>query len=701
MSKGNLQEENRTLSASKANNRTYAMRYIVDALGRSTYQDRFDETRLVTQGERQIFEKNFHSSLEKFRKEITSNIGQKSKFTFKGLDYGCGDGRGLELWMDAAKKLKKLENDLKSKYPGKNIEIDVSLEMYDISTEGLQSLKKKLMHPKINKADIDKFLAGVRGAKIVSEEEKNDEIFRRIVYDLVQNVILDKEFEGGDGFVCGQESYRILKEKMQEDGLLSGNNPLEKRENILKELINIILDPHNKEIFKFDIDRGFLSDYIEADISPNTDLNEKDITFDSSSDHSAAESSDESLSSRGLGALIQGGLFTGRKIFNDAVQSGLITNRSFIDFINEEEPYQAEESRLNKMRLLQLFVDIEVVQENITKINDEASDVINIRRGIIRGDLKERNGVVDVGFKYETEVTLFRSYTTRGNQKYCDLSIIPICGSAFNNADKIEKITDEESYDRITKSSEVNDVIDALKDEVQTNNLTFVLFGSTCHIPPELQDAVLKGLVSHTQQFGATLAGTNNDYGGNLEDMYQTRPYLAKHGFIEYAADDAPDTLNVYRVFSYDQLLGLMKGISSDLCEDHLVSPKTLSTKCSYATTMHPRHISQSGPYGRRSFEESITRKVSNVAIEMTEFIAENSSCLGNRMSESIRRTLLDRGFVEASYIGVIMDGAQQLIMMKSKNASPDTSIVTNPLLTESILQKVGGNKTAGGLGHL
>ncbi len=141
----------------------------------SKYTSAFDSEHLVTEGEKEVFNNAVNKSMdlirkkhekwnklaeEKYQKTLEKYEEAKTRYkedrnadalekalsdakllffdlkplTITALDFGCGDGRDLELWIELADKLKELG-------------ITVRVKAYDIVESGIESYKSKLTNP--------------------------------------------------------------------------------------------------------------------------------------------------------------------------------------------------------------------------------------------------------------------------------------------------------------------------------------------------------------------------------------------------------------------------------------------------------------------------------------------------------------------------------------------------------------------------
>lgn len=112
--------------------RVYDERYRESPDGKkSAYDNRFGGDPL-TSGERDTIAAALNNSLPlifckqvRWQEGAVSHRSSATPFVVKALDFGCGEGRSLGLWLDVAKRLEKYG-------------ITVRVEAYDISEEGLK-----------------------------------------------------------------------------------------------------------------------------------------------------------------------------------------------------------------------------------------------------------------------------------------------------------------------------------------------------------------------------------------------------------------------------------------------------------------------------------------------------------------------------------------------------------------------------------
>ena len=120
----------------------YNERYNFMEDGKSVYDNRFSSGREVAEGEEYFLSSSFREVVDNFKKsekDLTLN-SKKSVFTI--FSFGCGSGRDLQFFSNLAKELQDVGSKL-------------VVKAYDISAQGLESYKAKLVSHKFSEGNLE------------------------------------------------------------------------------------------------------------------------------------------------------------------------------------------------------------------------------------------------------------------------------------------------------------------------------------------------------------------------------------------------------------------------------------------------------------------------------------------------------------------------------------------------------------------
>lgn len=224
----------------------YDKRYSNEELGKlSPYLSRFDPEYLIVSGEEKVFMaglaeivgsnptirqldsiskkielwKKLKSGIavEDVSQEVRNSYERDEPLVITAVDFGCGDGRSLELWQKMADKLKDFGITLRVKF-------------YDVSEVGLTSLKSRLMNPVVPEKYSDS-LREIYGKEIYNQKLQEED------FPTQQDIEDLKKFYG---------------EKIYNENLKLGNIPITNRQISSKEdseWKSIYEEKNNKDSF--------------------------------------------------------------------------------------------------------------------------------------------------------------------------------------------------------------------------------------------------------------------------------------------------------------------------------------------------------------------------------------------------------------------------------------------------------------------
>lgn len=170
----------------------YEIRYGSKIGEASAFEQKFAPDRLVIDGEKAVVDQALTSILpsvftrvtnykkvteaqfeearkeenEKARKEQLAKLTAELKpITLKALDFGSGDGRALEIWIDLADRVKPHG-------------ITLEVTAYDIVRSGVDSYKSKLTHPRLPQEYVDD-LKEIYGERVYQARQRDPEFLKQ------------------------------------------------------------------------------------------------------------------------------------------------------------------------------------------------------------------------------------------------------------------------------------------------------------------------------------------------------------------------------------------------------------------------------------------------------------------------------------------------------------------------------------------
>ncbi|MBU6339422.1 MAG: hypothetical protein KGQ36_05590 [Rickettsiales bacterium] len=249
MSKGKFENRREGGDASSDVTDLYDKRYSSEEVGKlSPYLSRFDPEYLIVPGEERVFMaglkemadsnpmmqelNSISKKVELWKKlksgekiddvlqEIRNAYDRKEPLVITAVDFGCGDGRSLELWQKMADELKDFGIALRVKF-------------YDVSKVGLKSLESRLTNPVLPEKYSDSLIE-IYGENIVKKKKLRvgaspsqkdidelkelygEEIYRKKLKlgNLpIDEAAIDSDEEKQLARIYGKEIYQIQKNK--------------------------------------------------------------------------------------------------------------------------------------------------------------------------------------------------------------------------------------------------------------------------------------------------------------------------------------------------------------------------------------------------------------------------------------------------------------------------------------------------------